>query len=296
MNNMKKSYCIICYDILKLKISNHVRDSNHHKVFQCSKCKHVQLNPIPSIEEDKVFYDNNLQEKNVEYHGSIKDNRKKSIHDLNRRVEFVEKITPKNRKILEIGSGYGFFLEQMKKKNYDIVGIEVSKERRIISKKITNAKVLDVNIMSDDVTLGKFNTIVLFHVLEHISNLELFLKNIKKMLYKHGKVIIEVPNFDDYQIKINHEYEEWNLQRAHLHYFTPKTIKLILQKYGLKNVKIFGVQRYGLGNMFNWKINRKPQLENPLFEFKEGYEEIENNYKKYLEKNLISDTLIVIGY
>ena len=293
---MRKFKCIICNGNLKFIISNHVRDSKNHKVIRCSKCKHVQLNPVPSMEEDKIFYDNNLQEKNIHYNGSIKENRKKGLSDLSRRVEFVSKITPKNGKILEIGSGYGFFLEQMIKKNYDIVGIEVSKERRVISKKVTKAKVLDVNIMSDEINLGKFHSIVLFHVLEHISNLEQFLQNMRQMLYQNGNVVIEVPNFDDYQIPINYEYKEWNLQRAHIHYFNPKTIKFILQKNGFKKINIFGVQRYGMGNMFNWKINRKPQLENPLFEFKEGYEEIENNYKKYLEKNLISDTLIVIGY
>ena len=292
---MRKFKCIICNGNLKFIISNHVRDSKNHKVIRCSKCKHVQLNPVPSMEEDKIFYDNNLQEKNIHYNGSIKENRKKGLSDLSRRVEFVSKITPKNGKILEIGSGYGFCLEQMIKKNYDIVGIEVSKERRVISKKVTKAKVLDVNIMSDEINLGKFHSIVLFHVLEHISNLEQFLQNMRQMLYQNGNVVIEVPNFDDYQIPINYEYKEWNLQRAHIHYFNPKTIKFILQKNGFKKINIFGVQRYGMGNMFNWKINQKPQLENPLFAFKEGYTEIEKNYKNFLEKNLISDTIIIVG-
>ena len=66
-------------------------------------------------------------------------------------------------------------------------------------------------------------------------------------------------------------------------------------KNGFKKINIFGVQRYGMGNMFNWKINQKPQLENPLFAFKEGYTEIEKNYKNFLEKNLISDTIIIVG-
>ena len=293
---MTRSKCILCSGILKLIISDHVQDSKNHKVIQCSKCKHVQLNPVPSKDEDKLFYDNNLQEKFVNNSGTIKNNRKKSAYDLNRRVELVSKITPKNGKILEIGSGYGFFLEQMKRKNYDVIGIEISNEHQKISKRVTKAKVFDVNIMENNITLGKFHTIVLFYVFEHISHLKQFLKNIRKMLFRNGKVVIEVPNFNDYQIKINHSYREWNFQRAHIHYFTPKILQSFLQKNGFKNVKIFGVQRYGLGNMFNWKIYQKPQLDNPMFEFNKEYEKIETNYKTFLEKNLISDTIISIAY
>jgi 2-polyprenyl-3-methyl-5-hydroxy-6-metoxy-1,4-benzoquinol methylase len=221
--------------------------------------------------------------------------KKKSIHDLKRRVDLVSKITPKNGKILEIGSGYGFFLEEMKKRNYEVIGIEISNERKRISKKITKAKIVDMNIMEEDSKLGKFHTIVLFHVLKHISNLNQFLKNIKKMLYKNGKIVIEVPNYDDYQIKSNYAYKEWNFQRAHIHYFTPKTLKSVLQKNGLKEIKIVGVQRYGIGNMVNWKSIKKPQLEKPEFEFEDGYEIIEMNYKTFLEQNLISDTIMSVS-
>jgi len=292
---MTNPKCILCHKSLKIIISKQVRDSKKHKVMKCSKCKHIQLYPIPSIAEDELFYDKNLQEKNVKYTGTIKEIKKKGISDLKRRVNFINGITPKNGKILEIGSGYGFFLEEMKKYNFDVTGIEISNDRLKIAKKITKSKILDVNIMENNLKIGKFHTIVLFHVLEHISNLDRFLKNIKNMLLKNGKIVIEVPNFDDYQIDINSAYKKWNLQRAHIHYFTPKTLKDVLNKNGLKNVKIIGVQRYGLGNMFNWKINSKPQLKDPMFNFNEKYEQIETNYKEFLQKKCISDTIISIS-
>ena len=41
-------------------------------------------------------------------------------------------------------------------------------------------------------------------------------------MYKNGSVVIEVQNFDDYQIKINKSYKNWKLQRDHIHNFSPK--------------------------------------------------------------------------
>lgn len=286
--------CVLCGNNSSKVVSSKVRDSIKNKVVKCKKCDHVQLNPIPSRKEDAIFYDNNLQEKNLKQSFSLQDHRKKSRIDTQRRFDLVSGICKKTDKILEIGSGYGFFLEEMKKDGFNITGLEVSKERRKISKKVTKATILDINLMEKNLEFGKFDVIVFFHVLEHISNSISFLKNLKKLLTKNGKIVIEVPNFDDFQINLNEAYKMWHFQRAHIHYFTPKTLKKILQKSDFKKITIEGIQRYGIGNMFNWKINKKPQLDSPDFEFKDGYGWIEKNYKQFLEKNLTSDTIIAI--
>jgi len=286
--------CVLCGNNSAKIISSKVRDSKINKVIKCEKCDHVQLSPIPSRDEDIIFYDNNLQEKNLKQSFSLRDHKKKSKIDTRRRFDLVSTICKKTDKILEIGSGYGFFLEEMKKSGYDITGLEVSKERRNISKKVTKAKILDKNLMEKNVDFGKFDVIVFFHVLEHISDSVSFLKNLKKILTENGRIIIEVPNYNDFQIDLNDAYRKWHFQRAHIHYFTPKTLKKILQKSGFKNITINGIQRYGIGNMLNWKINKKPQLGSPDFDFDDGYEMIERNYKQYLEKNLVSDTIVAI--
>ena len=252
--------CVLCGSNSNIIIVNKVRDSSKNKVIQCKKCNHTQLYPIPLRKEDQIFYDNNLQEKNLNCFSSLQEHKKKSIMDTKRRIDFVSKICKNNDKILEIGSCYGFFLEGMRKNGFNITGLEVSKERREFSKKVTKSKVLNINLMDESLDVEKFDVIVFFHVLEHISDSINFLKNLKKILNNKGKIIIEVPNYDDFQIKLNKEYKKWFFQFAHIHYFTPETLKKMLQKNGFKNIKIVGVQRYGIENMFNWKIYKKPQL------------------------------------
>lgn len=145
MQNMNKT-CVLCGKTKFITISKKVRDSSKHKVVKCLNCEHTQLFPIPSIGEEEKFYDENLQEKNINNQGSIKRVRRKMMPDDIRRAGFMSKITSKKEKILEIGSGYGFFLEIMKKRNYDIIGIEVSKIKREYSQKFNDVKVLDIDI------------------------------------------------------------------------------------------------------------------------------------------------------
>jgi len=212
--------CIFCGSKSNKIISKKVRDSNKNKVIQCKTCNHVQLNPIPSREDDERFYDNDLQEKNNRsYSNSLKDHRKRSLKDIKRRVKLISKICKTSDQLLEIGSGYGFFLEEMRKSGFNITGIEVSKERRSISKKVTKSKIMNINLMDENIKIGKFDSIMFFHVLEHISDSISFLKNLKKIQKKKGKIIIEVPNHKDFQNELNPYYKQWNFHLSiDIHY------------------------------------------------------------------------------
>lgn len=292
---MSRKFCILCnYSKLKI-ISPTVRDSKNHCVIKCMKCKHVQIFPVPTPDEDKKFYDEDRQAKNTNYQGSTSRLKQKTEEDVLRRADLVKSITPRKGSILEIGSGYGFFLEEMQKQGYKISGIEISKERRKYSKKITKVRVLNINLNKKIPDINKFDTIALFQVLEHIADPIIFLKNIKKLLKPSGKIIIEVPNFDDFQLKLNKSYSDWYWQRAHIHYFSAKILGQILSRVRFTKIKVFGTQRYSIENMFSWKLTNMPQLNDPTYSLSKEYEWIEKYYKKYLEKNLKCDTLMAVA-
>jgi len=202
------------------------RDSKIHFVSQCQICSHKQLFPISTKQELKEFYDKDMQLKLGKF--SIEQVHKQSLIDVERR----SKIVPKKGKIMDIGSGYGTFLEKMK--NYDITGVEPSIKRRQIAK---------VKILKNLPKHGKYDTICMFHVLEHLNYPIEYLSNLKPLLNKSGVLIIEVPNSDDIQLK-KEKYSKQFWQLAHLHYFNPSTLRLTLKSAGFSKIKIKGVQRY----------------------------------------------------
>lgn len=288
-----KKRCILCGNNKFSKISEQVRDSKKYQIIKCKICSHIQLNPIPSLEEDKIFYDKNLQDKNIRYYGGIAENRKKSLEDTLRRVNFISKFTSKKNKILEIGSGHGFFLEAMEKLNFDITGIEISREKRKLAKRITKRKILNLNLNKESLGDEKFDVIMMFHVLEHLVNPIEFAKKLKQNITKKGKLIVEVPNSDDQLLFQNIEYTKFYWQRGHISYFNPKTLQTVFKKAGY-NVKILGIQRYSIENMMNWKLTGKPQIDFPTYNLPKELDWIDVYYKTQLEKQLICDTLIAI--
>lgn len=93
--------------------------------------------------------------------------------------------------ILEIGFGNGEFLSFIKRINIPIIGVE--KEERLVE----IAKKSGFNVFDNiDLINSKFDTIVLFDVLEHIPQQELliFLKKLESLLNNFGQIIIRVPN------------------------------------------------------------------------------------------------------
>ncbi|EPA05317.1 class I SAM-dependent methyltransferase [Candidatus Nitrosarchaeum limnium] len=292
---MVESCCLCKYKNLKV-ISNFVRDSPIHKIVKCLNCNHIQLSPFPKSISDEIYYNNDQPTENIKFSFSIKNIENRSSVDLTRRINLIKKITPKNGRILEIGSGHGFLLKKLQELKFSVTGIEVSKDRRIISKKVApNVQVLDMDVNGNIPKISNLDSIVMFHVLEHIVDPIIFLKKARKLLSKNGKIIVEVPNINDLQLDQNEYYRNWYWQRAHLHYFSPNILKNIFLRSGMKNMKIIAVQRYSLENMFNWSLLKKPQIQSPSFQINKNYAWLEDYYKSYLSKKFISDTILVVG-
>lgn len=227
--------CLFCGKNKFKKISNQVRDSNSHKIVKCEDCGLLQIWPLPSLSEEREFYAKDRQAKNIKAPADIKTIKNNFFQDNERRSKMISKNMSKKSRILDVGSGYGFFLQAMLNKGFkNIVGLEISRERRNISKKITKAKVLDIDLLREQNLLEseKFDCITLFHVLEHIRDPISFLENIKKILKPRGALIIEVPNCKDMLLSVSKEYRDFYWQLAHLSYFSEKTLKEIIKNSG----------------------------------------------------------------
>lgn len=291
--------CILCGENRAITVNKIVRDSSDHEVVKCSSCGHTQLYPMPTVFEDENYYNEDLQNKSThsETNIDINDIKQKSDWDTKRRFEQVLGYVDKNTRVLEIGSGYGFFVESMEQNGYKIEGLEVSKCRRQYCETICKSELYSLNLIKEDVPkdmLGQFEVIVMFQVLEHITDPVPFMKKVKSMLVPGGKLIIEVPNADDHLLSFCGTYSNFFWQRAHVSYFYADTLKKLFELSGLKEISMKGIQRYGIQNLINWITLGKPQLEKPSYTTQKELEWLEKYYKEKLEQELRSDTLLAV--
>lgn len=150
----------------------------------------------------------------------------------------VEKSTSlKTGKILDVGTGTGFFLNEMKENGWQVTGTEKSSDARDFAKKEFN---LD-NLPSEMLFAFKdnsFDVITLWHVLEHIHLLNENMEIFHRLLKISGKLIIAVPNYKSYDAK--HYKEFWAAYDVprHIWHFASKQMKLLGEKHGYKLTKM----------------------------------------------------------
>ena len=140
----------------------------------------------------------------------------------------------KGKTLFEIGPGEGFILELFEKNNYNVFGMEASKENlNVISSKLRNGKI-EIGFAEDISKINKkFDVIILSHVLEHLVDFRKVLLNIKNLLVDDGIFFIEVPNCKNFEMLEHSIYTQ-----PHLHHFTKLSLELLLEDLGFKIIKI----------------------------------------------------------
>ena len=138
----------------------------------------------------------------------------------------------------------------------------------------------------------KFDIISLFHVYEHLTDPIQTIKELKSFSKKNSSFYIEVPHANDFLLSILNlqKFKEHTLWSEHLILHTKESIKLFLEKSGLKVVKIHKIQRYNFFNHLYWISHGRPNGHNVFKNFR--YRKITDHYQNFLEKNDFTDTLI----
>lgn len=130
--------------------------------------------------------------------------------------------------LLDIGAGTGDFLKQAKNEGWKVTGIEPSPDAR--KKASEKGIALFQNI--DAVSTQKFDAITMWHVLEHIPDLQYQIEWLKNHLNENGVLFVAVPNFNSLDAQhYKNFWAAWDVPR-HLHHFSAKSIKSLFEAHG----------------------------------------------------------------
>ncbi len=157
---------------------------------------------------------------------------------LNRKSRLVKKTSGlKTGKILDVGTGTGFFADKMKKSGWQVSGTEKSAEAREFAKKGFNLQIAETDTLFR-MEKQSFDVITLWHVLEHIHRLDENMETFSALLKPSGRLIIAVPNHTSYDSDFYGKFwAAWDLPR-HLWHFGPEQMKMFGEKFGFHLVSM----------------------------------------------------------
>jgi len=158
--------------------------------------------------------------------------KQKALRD---KIKLIEQFQPKKGKILDIGAGTGDFLVMAQKNGWKITGLEPSEK----AKGIATAKGVSFAENLADMPDHSVDVITMWHVLEHVTDVEAQIAELKRILKPDGVIIIAVPNFKSYDAQ--HYGKFWAAYDVprHLWHFSKTAIKMLFAKQDLELIKIF---------------------------------------------------------
>lgn len=263
-NENTSQSCDLCGSSDYLVYSNKGRHGIAIRTVICEGCGLVYTNPKPTAEENEAFYKG-------KYWGAYKNESQPDEKFFRRRLPKIRSMLglakpflKDGMKVLEIGSGVGALLSQIKAnagENSTLIGIEPHSGHSAFARE---QKGLDVRTglfeeFIDELEDGTFDLVVMNHVLEHTISPTATLQNIHKLLKPGGVYLVEVPNVQYPGSRISHYFHP-----AHHYAFSPNTLKHLAIKTGFNPVRVEELD----GDLPHTRLNGTLVKEDPSTEAK----------------------------
>lgn len=128
--------------------------------------------------------------------------------------------------LLDIGAGTGEFLKVAKEKAWDVHGMEPNKNAR----QLASEKGVELKSSLSNFQGHQFDVVTMWHVLEHIPNLEETISELSELVKPNGTLIIAVPNFKSYDaVYYKEAWAAFDVPR-HLWHFSKKALVTLFSK------------------------------------------------------------------
>lgn len=218
-----------------LTVRDYTVSQNEFQINGCTTCGFGITSPRPDQHSIGLFY---ASDKYVSHTGGTRT-LLDQVYLIARKFTLRWKLNLITRlqqpgTLLDYGCGTGEFLKYLHANQWKVMGVEPSESAR------TNADTIIQNHIYStlNTNLGNFDVITLWHVLEHVHNLNETLSKLKALLNKSGIMLLAVPNYLSADAKKYGAYWAGYDVPRHLWHFTQKNMEQLLSQHRLEVIKI----------------------------------------------------------
>lgn len=231
-----------CPSCKHTKFYNHLICKDHtvskesFALMKCEKCGLIITNPRPDLGHISKYY----EDVNYISHTNQANNPINLAYKLVRRITLNQKLNlikkyTSGKDILDFGCGSGVFLNHMKLNKYNITGLETHQQTANAARTLTNTTIYEE---LNQIERSAFDIVTAWHVIEHVHDLSLTIRTLRKSLKKNGYIFIALPNHNSYDAQQYKEYWAAYDVPKHLYHFDKMSIDILSKKHKLKIVDV----------------------------------------------------------
>lgn len=227
------SHCPVCSSP-KIAASRSICDYSVSKkvfpVWSCNDCSHLFTQDVPAQNEIGPYY---ASEAYISHSDTKEGFFNKAYHYardlmLDKKRGLLEARHSGSGQLLDIGSGTGYFMNCMQQAGWQTLGIEADPGARKYSQEKFELDVQDVDKL-DEIPADSKNAVSMWHVLEHVHELQHYMQRIHQILKADGSFFVAVPNCTSSDaVHYETEWAGWDVPR-HLYHFTPDSMQRLAE-------------------------------------------------------------------
>jgi 2-polyprenyl-3-methyl-5-hydroxy-6-metoxy-1,4-benzoquinol methylase len=210
------------------------------RIVECKGCGFAFTNPRPAIDQLGKYY----QSEDYISHSNTKKGIVSRLYQavrkrtLNSKLRLLNSNVSAKGSLLDIGCGTGEFLNVCQQDGWKVLGIEPSQDARHQGIENYKLEILDEANL-ETLPAASFDAITMWHVLEHVPNLEARVKRIFELLKPNGLFLVAVPNRNSHDAA--HYGAFWAAYDVprHLWHFRPRDMRALMANcgFGVKEIK-----------------------------------------------------------
>lgn len=189
----------------------------------------------PKPEDLTRYYLSNSYISHTDSHRSLADKAYQLVKriTLRKKVRWMESFAYTERSVLDLGAGTGDFLRVARRKGWQYDGVEPNP----MARGLASEKNLSLYSNLNDLPSGKYQIITLWHVLEHLPDLNQQIEKILTFLKEGGSLFVAVPNYKSYDAQYYKDnWAAFDVPR-HLWHFSQLAIERIFSNYDMHIVE-----------------------------------------------------------
>jgi 2-polyprenyl-3-methyl-5-hydroxy-6-metoxy-1,4-benzoquinol methylase len=152
---------------------------------------------------------------------------------LKKKLTLINEFQPSKGVLLDIGTGTGDFLSQAKQSGWQIIGVEPNEKARNIALQKGVTYIGHTSELEDH----SVDVITMWHVLEHVPDVNAQIKELKRLLKPDGTIVVAVPNFNSYDAKYYGKFWAAYDVPRHLWHFSRLSIEKFFEREKLQLVE-----------------------------------------------------------
>jgi SAM-dependent methyltransferase len=201
---------------------------------RCPQCGFIYQNPRPSQEERLKSYQGYLPEAaaEIEAWGRMME------QVFGKAADLIEQYIPRGR-LLDVGTGYGFFPALMQARGWEVVGLEASSSGARYGQKRWGLQILPQPWEQASFPEEAFDVVTAFYVIEHLPDPLAFLREVRRILRPGGMIVLRYPHTTPIKTILSLIRIKNRLYHLpfHLSDFSPTSMRRALAMTGFARIK-----------------------------------------------------------